>query len=149
MLEIIWVNAGSMVEQNGGVDSHPFHAHGGHYYDIGSGNGTYNHEENEKKFANYNPVVRDTTNLYRYTEYTTPRINAGWRGWRLRVESPGVWMIHFHILQHTVRGMERVWMMRDGEQIARLSRPVAGGYLGVWGECVWEWDVGAGGCATV
>lgn len=36
VLEIIWVNTGSLVENNGGVDYHPFHAHGGHYYDIGS-----------------------------------------------------------------------------------------------------------------
>jgi L-ascorbate oxidase len=36
VLEIVWVNTGSLVEDNGGVDYHPFHAHGGHYYDIGS-----------------------------------------------------------------------------------------------------------------
>lgn len=36
VLEIIFVNTGSLVEANGGVDYHPFHAHGGHYYDIGS-----------------------------------------------------------------------------------------------------------------
>lgn len=36
VLEIIWVNTGSLVENNGGVDYHPFHAHGGHYFDIGS-----------------------------------------------------------------------------------------------------------------
>lgn len=36
VLEIIWVNTGSLVHDNGGVDYHPFHAHGGHYYDIGS-----------------------------------------------------------------------------------------------------------------
>ena len=36
VLEIIWVNTGSLVDNNGGVDYHPFHAHGGHYYDIGS-----------------------------------------------------------------------------------------------------------------
>jgi L-ascorbate oxidase len=36
VLEIIWVNTGSLVMDNGGVDYHPFHAHGRHYYDIGS-----------------------------------------------------------------------------------------------------------------
>jgi hypothetical protein len=35
-LEIIWVNTGSLVKDNGGLDYHPFNAHGGHYYDIGS-----------------------------------------------------------------------------------------------------------------
>ena len=150
VLEIIWVNTGSTVEDNGGVDFHPFHAHGGHYYDIGSGNGTYNPEENEKKLAHYNPVLRDTTNLYRYTDYTDPGINAGWRGWRLRVENPGVWMIHCHILQHTVMGMSSVWVMGDEEQIARIPHPEAEGYLefggsaygnGTWSPvCVHQFD---------
>ena len=94
---------------------HPFHAHGGHYYDIGSkfthplalpfssadtstlnqgGNGSYSPTLNEKKLADYTPVLRDTTNLYRYTTVTTAGAPAGWRGWRLRVQDPGVWMIH-------------------------------------------------------
>lgn len=103
VLEIVWYNTGSLVMNNGGVDYHPFHAHGGHYYDIGSGNGTYDPAANEAKLKGYNPVLRDTTNLYRYGTVTTPGINAGWRGWRLRVDDPGVWMIHCHILQHMVR----------------------------------------------
>lgn len=100
VLEIIWENTGSIVGSppNGGVDFHPFHAHGGHYYDIGSGNGTYDPVANEEKLKNYNPVLRDTTILYRYGEKTTAGAVAGWRGWRLRVEDAGVWMVHCHIL---------------------------------------------------
>lgn len=129
VLEIIWVNTGSLVHDNGGVDYHPFHAHGGHYYDIGSGNGTYDPVANEEKLKDYNPVLRDTTNLYRYIDYTTAGINAGWRGWRIRVKDPGVWMIHCHILQHMIMGMQTVWVMGDYEQIARIPHYDAAGYL--------------------
>jgi L-ascorbate oxidase len=75
VLEIVWENTGSLVSGGGGVDYHPFHAHGGHYYDCGSGN--------------------------RYGTKTTAGANAGWRVWRLRVEDAGVWMVHCHILQHS------------------------------------------------
>lgn len=93
VLEIIWHNTGSLVNGGGGIDFHPLHAHGGHYWDIGSGNGTYNATENEERLKNYNPVKRDTTNLYRYAEKTKSGDISGWRGWRLRVEDAGVWMV--------------------------------------------------------
>lgn len=56
-------------------------------------------------------------------------MNAGWRGWRLRVQDAGVWMIHCHILQHMVMGMQSVWVMGDYEQIARIPHYDAAGYL--------------------
>ncbi|KAK3672192.1 hypothetical protein LTR78_007945 [Recurvomyces mirabilis] len=134
VLEIIWYNTGSLVQNNGGVDYHPFHAHGAHYYDIGSGNGTYDAVANEKKLANYNPVLRDTTNLYRYETATTAGATAGWRGWRLRVNDPGVWMIHCHILQHMIMGMQTVWVMGDYDQIAGIPHFDAAGYLQYGGD---------------
>lgn len=135
VIEIIWQNTGSLVDNNGGVDFHPFHAHGGHYYDCGSGNGTYDPVENEKKLANYNPVLRDTTNLYRYGTKTTAGADAGWRAWRLRVEYAGVWMIHCHILQHMLMGMQSVWVMGDYAQITGIPLADAEGYLS-WGGSV-------------
>lgn len=84
----------------GGFDTHPFHAHGLHYYDIGSGNGTYNVDENEKRLRGYNPVQRDTTPLFRYLTQGAAGMRLGWRAWRLRVQEPGVWMIHCHIQEH-------------------------------------------------
>lgn len=90
VLEIILENTGSTVNGNGGVDYHPFHMHGGHFYDCGSGNGTYDPVANEKRLENYNPVLRDTTNLYRYETKGTPAEPAGWRCWRLRVQDAGV-----------------------------------------------------------
>lgn len=107
IIEIVLQNTGA---DAGGLDVHPFHAHGSHYYDIGAGNGTYNATANEiilkeKMMAGVNgmrwsPIKRDTTMLYRYATGATNGTNAGWRAWRLKVTEPGVWMIHCHILQH-------------------------------------------------
>lgn len=110
VLEIVFQNTGSQVNQNGGIDVHPFHAHGQHYYDLGSGNGSYDAEavEAARLAANYTPVKRDTTMLYRYETRTVAGAPAGWRAWRFRVTDPGVWMIHCHILQHMIMGKSRV-----------------------------------------
>jgi L-ascorbate oxidase len=77
VLDIVWLNDNGL---SGGWDIHPFHAHGGHYWDLGSGNGTYNATANEEKFqAGYVPVKRDTTMLYRYAASGVPHTTAGWR----------------------------------------------------------------------
>lgn len=80
--------------KSGGFDIHSWHIHGGHIYDLGSGPGSYDAVENEKRFKTYNPVMRDTTMLYKYT--TTDGVNTlpaftsqGWRAWRLRVDDAG------------------------------------------------------------
>jgi L-ascorbate oxidase len=101
VIEIIIQNTGSDV---GSVDVHPFHGHGAHFYDLGSGNGTYDPVANEERIRGIELVKRDTTMLYKYSEKTTPGINMGWRAWRLKVTQPGVWMVHCHILQHMVMG---------------------------------------------
>jgi hypothetical protein len=33
---------------------------------------------------------------------------SAWRAWRLRIDHPGVWMIHCHLLTHMVWGMQTV-----------------------------------------
>lgn len=106
VIEIVLQNTGSLVNNNGGVDVHPFHAHGAHFYDLGSGNGSYDAAavEANRVAAGYTPVKRDTTMLYRYEEKTTAGVDAGWRAWRYRVIDPGVWMVHCHTLQHMVMG---------------------------------------------
>ena len=103
VIDIVIQNTGS---DNGGVDLHPFHAHGSHYWDLGSGNGTFDSLQNEAswKRTGGQPVRRDTTILYRYGKATTPGMDLGWRAWRLRVTEPGVWLIHCHILQHMIMG---------------------------------------------
>ena len=77
-----------------GLDIHPWHIHGGHIYDLGSGPGTYNATTNEERLGRYNPVLRDTTMLYKYTtgQYVGENKNytsQGWRAWRLKVQDPG------------------------------------------------------------
>jgi FtsP/CotA-like multicopper oxidase with cupredoxin domain len=97
VLEIVIQNTGA---DSGGLDAHPFHAHGRHYWDLGSGNGTYDRGANEEKLAGGQPVTRDTTVLYRYVLSMGDGTVMRWRAWRLRFTEPGVWMIHYHILQH-------------------------------------------------
>lgn len=90
VLEIILENTGSLVNNGGGVDYHPFHMHGGHYYDCGSGDGVFDAAANEERLKNYSPVLRDTTNLYRYAAKGEPGKPEGWRCWRIRVQDAGV-----------------------------------------------------------
>jgi L-ascorbate oxidase len=108
VLEIVIQNTGSQYPPAYGiVESHPFHAHGQHYYDVGSGPGRYDAEANNAKLAalNYKPVKRDTTMLFRYGDgKVAPGEPAGWRAWRMRMHQPGVWMIHCHILEHMIMG---------------------------------------------
>jgi L-ascorbate oxidase len=101
VLEIVMQNiCDGTGKATGGFDTHPFHGHGLHFYDIGSGNGTYDLEENEKRLRGYHPVQRDTTPLFRYLTEGVPGTRMGWRAWRLRIKEPGVWMIHCHIEEH-------------------------------------------------
>jgi hypothetical protein len=102
VLEIVIQNSGSTAAA---LDVHPFHSHGAHFYDIGSGPGTYNVTENEVFLQARKPIRRDTAMLYRYVMTAPPGGNAGWRAWRIRVTDPGVWMIHCHTLQHMIMGM--------------------------------------------
>lgn len=99
VLEIVLQNTGS---DSGGLDVHPYHIHGAHIFDLGSGNGTYDVTENEKLWVGKQPIKRDTTMLYRYATKTSNGTAMGWRAWRLRVTNPGVWMLHCHILQHMI-----------------------------------------------
>lgn len=100
------VNADDSSQGSGRVDAHPFHIHGQHVWDIGSGDGTYDAEANEKKMKDlgYKPVRRDTSMLYKYASTVDPGAYAGWRAWRIRVDYAGVWMLHCHTLAHMVRG---------------------------------------------
>ena len=128
VLEIVIQNTGS---DKGGLDAHPFHAHGSHYFDIGSGNGTYDAAANEARLRDVNGTLakRDTTILYKYGLSTTPGADAGWRAWRLRVTEPGVWMVHCHILQHMIMGMQTAWVMGNSSEVMSIPDDVVAGYL--------------------
>ncbi|KAG0645875.1 Multicopper oxidase aurL2 [Hyphodiscus hymeniophilus] len=132
VVEIVLQNTGA---DSGGVDIHPWHAHGAAYYDIGSGNGTYDAAANEAKLKGTTPVKRDTTMLYRYTSGSVGNgTDAGWRAWRLRITEPGVWMVHCHILQHMLMGMQTVWVMgNETEVLGKVPKPEVEGYLAYGG----------------
>lgn len=139
VIEIIIQNTGS--DHLGSLDTHPWHAHGEHYWDLGSGNGTYNRTGNELLWAKSpgHPVRRDTTMLYRYNKNTGNGTAQGWRAWRLRIteKNVGVWMVHCHILQHMIMGMQTVWVMGNQEQVlGRLGYPDVQGYLDYGGSVV-------------
>ncbi|KAK3381930.1 multicopper oxidase-domain-containing protein [Podospora didyma] len=116
VLEIVFQNTGSQVGgTQGNTETHPFHAHSNHYYDIGSGEGTYDADANNAKIEKlgYRPVRRDTTMLYGYDKQVGAGENAGWRAWRIRVTDAGVWMVHCHILAHMVMGNSAVALRVD------------------------------------
>lgn len=127
VLEIVWQNEGAFT--NGGVDAHPFHAHGRHVYDVGGGDGKYNATANEERLKLSHPIQRDTSILYRYRKETQALAPSGWRAWRIRVTDAGVWMYHCHILQHMVMGMQTVFTFGDQKDILAQSQPVDVGYL--------------------
>jgi L-ascorbate oxidase len=107
VLEIVIQGTGS---DGNGTETHPWHAHGAHYWDLGSGLGEYNREENEARWRSSvgHPVKRDTTNLYKYNGQAPNNTLSSWRAWRIRIDHPGVWMIHCHLLPHIVWGMNTV-----------------------------------------
>ncbi|CAG8262656.1 unnamed protein product [Penicillium olsonii] len=127
VLEIVWQNQGAV--NNGGLENHPFHGHGRHFYDIGGGDGLFDPVENEKRLNGTHPVARDTSVLYSYRKKTTALAPSGWRAWRVRVTNAGVWMMHCHILQHMVMGMQTVFAFGDQEAVMAQSGSIDGGYL--------------------
>ncbi|KAI1816983.1 L-ascorbate oxidase [Poronia punctata] len=133
VLDIVWQsNSGP----RGKFEYHPMHAHGEHYFDLGSGNGTYDAAANEKRFKDYTPARRDTTMLYRYADKGSDSVTAGWRAWRIRItdENVGAWMMHCHILHHVVMGMQTAWVFGDAASILRkIPEPYIEGYLNYGG----------------
>ncbi|OBT65663.1 L-ascorbate oxidase [Pseudogymnoascus sp. 23342-1-I1] len=139
MGEVIEIVVQSTGTAFGTTETHPWHAHGAHYWDLGSGEGVYNREENEAKWHRSigHPVKRDTTNIYMYGGQAPPGALTAWRAWRLRIDHPGVWMIHCHILPHMVWGMNSAWVMGNQTEVLTLiDTPEVEGYLTYGGSVV-------------
>ncbi|KAL2432719.1 Multicopper oxidase aurL2 [Exophiala dermatitidis] len=153
VIEIVWQNAASSPARVFGA--HPMHAHGGHYWDMGSGEGEYSPSVHAEMLRANSVVVdapddgensstpwssqqiivpypgsrRDTTLLYKYASLGTyPGELNGWRVWRVRVteRNVGVWMMHCHILQHIIMGQQTVWLFGTPEEIRQHVEPVQG-----------------------
>ncbi|UNI15593.1 L-ascorbate oxidase [Purpureocillium takamizusanense] len=87
VIEVVWQHLGARdLQQNrsggagrsGTLDTHPLHAHGVHYWDMGGGDGAWDEATAEARLAGSEPVRRDTTVLYRYGESTktAPQTNT-------------------------------------------------------------------------
>ncbi|CAJ2512777.1 Uu.00g008960.m01.CDS01 [Anthostomella pinea] len=128
VLEIVWQsNSGP----TGGLDLHPMHAHGQHYWDLGAGSGEYDAKKNDKKLDGYIPMRRDTTMLHRYEEKTKPNTVNGWRAWRIRVtkENVGAWPMHCHVLPHMIMRMQTVWVFGDASEVTASLHKIPQSYL--------------------
>ncbi|KAI0913103.1 Cupredoxin [Ustulina deusta] len=137
VLEIVLQNVGGRTYDGtaaGSLDTHPWHMHGRHYYDIGSGEGKYDPEVAEEKLKGTTPIQRDTTMLFRYNATTNVDEIRGWRAWRVRVEDAGVWMAHCHILQHMIQGMQTPFVFGDTKDIVTVGIPEVQGYLTYGGD---------------
>jgi L-ascorbate oxidase len=75
---------------------HPFHMHGGDFWDMGGGSGEFTDEKYEELLGTIDPIRRDTTLLSAVpaTRGTTGT-PQGWRVWRWQALSRGVWMLHW------------------------------------------------------
>jgi L-ascorbate oxidase len=92
--------------------------------------------------------------LWKNKEFAKPHELSGWRAWRIRIEQPGVWMIHCHLLPHMVFGMQtvssyrdkmplfqltamanasQVWVMGNSSQVLAVDQPDVEGYLNYGG----------------
>ncbi|KAL7791926.1 multicopper oxidase domain-containing protein [Trichoderma ceciliae] len=132
VIEIVFQQVGAHAydgTSGGGLETHPWHAHGKHMYDIGGGPGVYDPEVARRQLDGTHPVQRDTTMLFRYTANVQPDQPWGWRAWRVRVQDPGVWMVHCHTLQHMVMGMQTVWLFGGADDILKAKYPDVTGYL--------------------
>ena len=133
VLEIVWQNVGRTID--GTVETHPFHVHSEHIWDVGCGTGSYSPSVAEimlqEQRKHGGPIKRDTTNLYRTKVPETSKSGdvVSWRAWRLRVRNPGVWMIHCHILQHMMMGMQTVFVFGGKNDLRPLTPEQAGLYL--------------------
>ncbi|KAB5542819.1 Cupredoxin [Coniochaeta sp. 2T2.1] len=141
VLEIVVQNQGAINADgnnrgSGLVEAHPFHIHGQHVWDVGSGDGKYDAQANEKKIKKlgWKPVRRDTSMLYKFESNVDPGAAAGWRAWRIRVDYAGVWMLHCHTLGHMVHGMQSVWVNGDADEIMTIPLSQSSGYLEYGGD---------------
>ncbi|RCI09398.1 hypothetical protein L249_3641 [Ophiocordyceps polyrhachis-furcata BCC 54312] len=114
--------------------THPWHAHGAHYWDAGGGRGLWDAATAEKKLRGTRPVRRDTTMVYGYGREMPRGEHVSWRLWRMRVTQPGVWMVHCHTTAHMLGGMQTVWVHGSAEDLLTVPRPEVDGYLEYGGD---------------
>ncbi|RDA96123.1 hypothetical protein CP533_1755 [Ophiocordyceps camponoti-saundersi (nom. inval.)] len=114
--------------------THPWHAHGAHYWDAGGGRGSWDAATAEKKLQGTQPVRRDTTMVYGYGRELAQGAHVSWRLWRMRITQPGVWLVHCHTTAHMLGGMQTVWVHGSADDLVTVPRPDVDGYLEYGGD---------------
>jgi L-ascorbate oxidase len=75
---------------------HPFHMHGGDFWDMGGAQGQFTEEAYQALQEEVDPIHRDTTLLMgQPSTRGTSGAPQGWRVWRWEAKSKGVWMLHW------------------------------------------------------
>ncbi|XP_078162330.1 putative laccase-9 [Carex rostrata] len=96
-----------------GQVTHPIHLHGHSFYFIGSGTGNFD----------------NTTDPLSYNLVDPPFVNTlgvpknGWATIRFRALNPGVWFMHCHYEQHTIWGMDTVFITKNGNSTEATILP--------------------------
>lgn len=76
---------------------HPFHMHGGDFWDMGGGDGQFSDEAYQELLNTVDPVRRDTTLLSALPSTRGSNGNPqGFRVWRWEAKAKGAWMLHWY-----------------------------------------------------
>lgn len=110
---VIQANKGEVVEiifQNtwdlsGVSDIHQWHIHGHSFWVVGEGPGTFDPDTDPATYNLENPVLRDTVSQW----------PLGWTALRIKLNNPGVWFCHCHILPHLSMGMAFAFVVQADE----------------------------------
>lgn len=80
-----------------GVVIHPFHMHGGDFWDMGGSDGSFSEEAYAELLQTVDPVRRDTTLLSALpASRSASGTPQGWRVWRWEAKAKGAWMLHWY-----------------------------------------------------
>jgi L-ascorbate oxidase len=97
VVDVLLQNAPSL---NGVSEQHPWHMHGGAFWVMAWGLGSWNSSQDAlaRGLMQARPPVKDTVTV----------VPGGWTWLRLVTDNPGVWPLHCHILWHQTMGMQTV-----------------------------------------
>ncbi|KXN72818.1 hypothetical protein CONCODRAFT_4315 [Conidiobolus coronatus NRRL 28638] len=104
--EVVDIIIQNTVDLAGVCDNHPWHLHGHSFWDLGSGPGTWN--PSNSTILIKEPILRDTFtfSLGLPVGNLEPKTDCGWHAIRFKVDNPGIWLFHCHIVQHLESGMK-------------------------------------------
>ncbi|KAM5549343.1 hypothetical protein ABKV19_000658 [Rosa sericea] len=81
------------------------HLHGYDFHIVGTGFGNFDEEKDPLSYNLVDPPLRNTV--------TVPV--SGWTAMRFKATNPGVWFLHCHLERHLTRGMNTVFIVKNGK----------------------------------